>query len=102
MKILKIQPEERADGTLPFPFFIDEKSYVSKQQFWKGAPYMLIGFNSKPINGYDPKSIDTKEFFKDPKKAIGMYPIFAHKEEKGMEWYTYKDPIERVEILESD
>lgn len=98
MKTITIQPAQRKDGTLPYPFFLDEKGYVGRQDFWKGSPHMLIGFNSKPINGYDPKSIDVQAFMKDPQKAVGLYPIFAHKEGKGMEWYTYKDPIESVSV----
>lgn len=91
--IIAIQPKQREDGVLPYPYFIDEKGKIGRQDFWKGEPYMLIGFNPKPKTGDMPGTIDIKIFLKDPKKCIGMYPIFAH---KNGEWYTYQDQIESV------
>ena len=97
MKTIRIQPKERKDMTLPYPYFIDMKNgNVGRQDFWKGEPYKLIGFNPKPTNLYDPKGIGFFKFIKNPELSIGMYPIFAN--EDGSERRTYKDPIESVSI----
>lgn len=93
--MITLQPKERENMTLPYPFFIDAKGKVGRQDFWKGEPYMLIGFNPKRVTGPIKGTIDFREFLKEPTKCIGMYPIFAH---KNGEWFTYNDPIERVKV----
>jgi len=92
-KIIKIQPKERADGTLPYPFFIDEKGLVGRQDFWKGEPFELIGFDTSPSRHKG--EIDFKQFWEKPELAIGLYPIFSH---KNGEWITYSDPISSIDI----
>lgn len=95
MKTITIQPRELEDMTLPYPFHIDEKGNVGRQDFWKGKPLKLIGFNGNPNPEVDKKTINVSMFLKSPKKAIGLYPIF---ENKNGDWNTYKDPIESVHI----
>lgn len=90
---IRIQPREREDGTLPYPFFINADGNVGRQDFWKGRPLKLVGFNGKPNTGVDSKTIDLKLFLEKPKRAIGLYPIFEHKDG---EWFTYKDPIQSI------
>ena len=94
MKTIRIQPEETPSGTLPYPYFIDEKGFVGRQDFWKGKPLKLIGFSPTNLQEFDDKQIDLLTFLKDPKRAIGMYPIFLHKDK---EWYTYQDKIESIQ-----
>lgn len=94
--IICIQPKERKDLTLPYPYFIDMRGKVGRQDFWKGKPLRIIGFNPKPKSGYMPKSITSLEFLLKPKLAIGMYPIFEHKDGQ---WFTYKDPIASVKVI---
>ncbi len=91
-KVIKIQPKMRKDLTLPYPYFIDDDGYVGRQDFWKGTPLKLIGFNlsDKQI---DDDSITFAQFWKNPELAIGKYPIFMHQDG---EWYTYKDPIDGI------
>ena len=93
---IRIQPKERKNKVLPYPFFINEKGLVERQDFWKGKPYKLIGFSPIKEQKFDKKQIDLKIFLETPKKAIGMYPIFEH---KNKEWYTYQDKIESVDII---
>lgn len=100
MKI-KIQPEgDRAE--LPYPFFIDSLGLVGRQDFWKGKPYRLIGFNGKPKTGHDKKTIDFVMFWNNPEKCIGLYPIFEHCSEQNgngdSEWFTYTQPIKSIDI----
>lgn len=95
MKIV-LQPKQRKDGTLPYPFFINEDGIVGRQDFWKGSPLILIGFNPKPNNETVKKTINCVTFLKNPKRAIKMFPIFEHRDG---EWFTYQDPIESVKII---
>ncbi len=94
--IIKIQPKERSNMTLPYPYFIDEKGNVGRQDFWKGNPKKLIGFSPIKEQVFDSRQIDVSVFLKDSQKAIGMYPIFMH---KNKEWYTYQDKIESIKII---
>ena len=98
MKI-RIQPESRPNMTLPYPYFIDEKGNVGRQDFWKGNPKKLIGFSPTKEQLFDKEQIDVSVFLKKPKKAIGMYPIFVH---KNKEWYTYQDKIGSIEIIKDE
>lgn len=93
MKTITIQPKEQADFTLPYPFHINEDGSVGRQDFWKGKPQRLLGFNDKPEMG-DIK-LFVKEFWKRPKLAIGMYPVFK---KKTGGWVTHIIPIESVSV----
>jgi len=89
-----LQPKQRPDGKLPYPYFIDESGMVGRQDFWKGEPLELIGFDINPTDhGMSGQSIDLKEFLKNPQIAVGMYPIFKDKNDN---WHTYEDEIKSV------
>jgi len=86
-----LQPEERSDGFLPYPYFIKSDALVGRQDFWKGKPLKLLGFSKIPKAG----DIDLMfgDFKKNTSKAIGMYPVFANKDNN---WVTYSEQIESV------
>lgn len=92
-KIIRIQPREFDNRVLPYPYFIDEKGLVGRQDFWKGKPFRLLGFNREPATG--DISLMFADFRKSPKKAVGMYPVFTDK--KG-NWTTHTSPIESVSV----
>jgi hypothetical protein len=92
VKTIRIQPKERKDMTLPYPYFIDAKGNVGRQDFWKGEPLKLICFAKK---NEAKSSLDFDKFWKNPSKCIGLYPVFEH---SNGEWFTYKDPIESVDL----
>lgn len=95
-----LQPKQRPNGQLPYPYFIDETGMVGRQDFWKGEPLELIGVDINPTDhGMSGKSIDLKDILKDPEKAIGMYPIFKNSND---EWHTYDEPIESVSVRENE
>ena len=83
MRIIKIQSEEKKDLLLPYPFFIDKEGMVGRQDFWKGKPEKLIGFQKANEINID---LSFGEFWKCPKKAVGLYPVFLHKNGR---WNTY-------------
>ena len=94
MKKIKIQPKEQEDFTLPYPYFIDEKGLVGRQDFWKGKPYKLLGFSKVPIAGTIELSF--KDFWKNSKKAIGMFPVFK---DKKYNWTTSTIAIESIDKI---
>lgn len=93
MKI-RIQPKERPDMVLPYPYFIKPKGMVGRQDFWKGKPLKLLGFSNSNQQGT--MELMFADFWKKPKSAIGKYPVFAFKDKS---WHTFGDPIERIEII---
>ena len=94
-KRIPLQPKERPDMTLPYPYFIDEKGGVGRQDFWKGKPLRLQGFNPRNVSGVVKGTIGLEDFLKNPKRAIGMFPIFEH---KGGAFFTYGDPIQTITV----
>lgn len=94
MTTIHIQPKELPNGTLPYPYFIKKDGKVGRQDFWKGNPSHLIGFSSLPKSG----NVDLvfQDFWSSPEKAVGMYPVFADKDN---EWVTKTDPIQSVEKI---
>jgi len=45
---------------------------------------------------FQPKgTIGLEDFLKNPKRAIGMFPIFEH---KGGAFFTYGDPIQTITV----
>jgi hypothetical protein len=98
-KMITIQPKQRADGVLPYPFHIqaedsDEatRGAVGRQDVWHGKPERLVGFVADP----ETQQIDLvlAEFLNDPEHARGMHPVMQ--DSKGG-WATYAGAIERVE-----
>jgi len=96
MKTIVINPKERDDGRLPYPFFIDEAGNVGRQDFWRGQPLKLIGFNGSAENKTVEPAIGLEDFLENPHKCLGLYPIFEDDDE---EWHTWRDPIESVTYL---
>ncbi len=82
MKFFSIQNESFTDmitddgivGTkMPYPFVVGESGYVEGQDFWKGDPFRVVGFQKDLAV----KQIDLywDEVIKDPKKAEGTYLV---------------------------
>lgn len=92
-----VQPRELDNGTLPYPFFIDETGLVGRQDFWKGKPYKLMGFNGSSANKTVEPACGLEEFLKNPNLAIGKYPIFEY---KNGDWHTGTNAIESVREIE--
>ena len=90
-KTIRIQPQELHDGTLPYPYFIDSKGCVGRQDFWQGNPYKLIGFSLLPKSGTIDLQLDS--FLKDKEKAIGMYAVFTTAQDS---WFTQTNKIKCV------
>ena len=80
-KIISIQPANTAAGAydvklpLPYPFHIEaETGNVGRQDFWKGDPLRLMGFQVDA----DVQHVDVlyREFMNDPKVGEGKFAVF--------------------------
>ena len=59
---------------LPYPFYISEGGEVADQEFWKGFPRFLVGFQATTDHRID---LTVREWFKgDPDGCVGMVPVF--------------------------
>lgn len=92
IQIIRIQPETRASGVLPYPYFINEEGGVQNQSFWNGEPSLLIGF---ALPRQQVIEFTFSEFWKKPSRAIGLFPVFKHADDT---WHTYADRIESVTV----
>lgn len=91
---IKIQPLERPNMVMPYPYFIGKDGMVGRQDFWKGEPLKLMGFCNSPIIGRDIK-LSLRAFLLEPTDCIGLFPVFAH---ANGHWFTYQDAIESVTV----
>lgn len=93
MKSITIQPKTGDDLTRPYPFHILPDGKVDRQDFWKGTPVALIGFqNASDVQHVD---VTVTEFLADPDVAVGKYPVFADADES---WWNYADPITEIHV----
>jgi hypothetical protein len=95
-------PEE--NGRLPYPYIVDENGLVGRQDFWKGNPYKLLGFNSRPVSG----EMDVAQFIQlymsdlpipaeDIMLGVGNYGVFSTKDNQ---WFTMTEPFASVMELD--
>lgn len=80
--IITLQPSPRVDhltedGTeltqLPYPFHVDAKGDIQRQDFWRGNPAKVIGFTNDPAV----QRVDLwwDDAVKDPQQAVGKYVV---------------------------
>lgn len=81
---------------LPKPFFVDGEGYVGRQDFWKGNPFQIIGFQED----LDEMQIDLtwEEAISAPEQAVGMYLVAA--DERG-DFGTYEIAVASVTVAAS-
>lgn len=61
--------------SLPYPYHISEDGAVERQDFWRGTPEVLIGFQKDvEVQTVDLWCSDWFEGGAD--EAVGMYPVF--------------------------
>lgn len=59
---------------LPYPYHIDDTGVVLRQDFWRGTPSCLVGFQKyKTIQRVD---VWFKDWFSEDVDVLGMYPVF--------------------------
>jgi hypothetical protein len=87
-----IQPAMAPDMSVPLPFHIEPHGSVADQDFWKGDPAALVGFQQER----DVKKVDLlcDAFLADPQRAVGMFPVFVPDDSHV---YVLKLSVESVE-----
>lgn len=105
MRIYTLQPAPVTDhitddGTelqrLPYPYHVDEEGNVQRQDFWKGDPSGIIGFQNRA----DVQRVNLlwDDFVAgDPNAAVGKYMVMV--DSKGT-FATYTIPVESVSVIE--
>lgn len=95
-RVISIQPSMTPDMRRPYPFFIvgegEGSGLVLRQDFWKGEPYALMGFQ----DAFDVQHVDlhVRDFLAEPEKAVGKYPVFSDGNTGG--FYAYVVAVESV------
>jgi hypothetical protein len=113
MKIITLQPAPHVDnmwagpdgslveGTqLPYPFVVNENGDVLGQEFWRGDPKAVVGFQDDVA--VQKVNLWWRDVVADPQLAVGKYPVMVQDTEnsKGTHMYTYVIAIESVEVRE--
>lgn len=80
------------DGKAPYPYHIDGDGLVLRQDFWKGRPYQLVGFQFAD-GQVGAIGLEFDAFWDEPTLALGMYPVFVNGD-GSIE--TIMNPIERA------
>lgn len=79
-RLVRIQPANTESGEYdvhvpqPYPYYIDAEGKVAEQEFWKGDPLQLIGFQDRADR--QKLNITFKQFWDDPTVAEGRFPVF--------------------------
>lgn len=109
MKGYTLQPREFTDniypdpvhglveGTkLPYPYHCDPDGNVQRQDFWRGDPLRIIGFQAD----YEVQRVDLwwNQFVQAPQAAVGMF-IVGENDSGGYATYG-KTPVRDVEEFE--
>lgn len=73
--LIQIQPSMHPDFFTPYPFVIAEDGDVEGQDFWKGDPAVLVGFQDR----FDVKLINLfpEDWWAEPQRAVNKYPVFT-------------------------
>jgi len=97
MKVITLQQAMSPDFTRPFPFDILENGDVLQQDFWKGSPLALVGFQADlAVLHVD---LFRKDWWKDPQKAVGMYPVFVDSNEHFAVWLLAVETVAVREVI---
>lgn len=75
--VISIQPAQGDNHKRPKPYFINPDGTVRRQDYWKGNPSQLAGFQDDlDIMEVDVLTADWQA--DDPQAVIGMYPVFIN------------------------
>lgn len=86
----ELNPDLKIDPMIgqPYPYTVDETGAVQDQEFWRGEPSVLIGFQ-------DERDVQTVNllasawFAHAPETAVGKYAVFV----ANGQFYTDKRPV---------
>lgn len=78
---VSIQPAQGTDANaehdprkpLPYPYHVGPGGAIERQDFWRGSPSKLLGFQRGVQCSL---VVSFEEFWADPDKAVGLCPVF--------------------------
>lgn len=90
---VKIQPVEQPDRTQPYPYYVLANGKIAGQDFWKGNPARLNGFQARR----DVRRVDVlcEEFIANPLRALGRYPVFIC---RNGDMFNLEWPIQSIQL----
>lgn len=99
--MLTIHPANTLSGEydvnrpLPYPYHIEDDNSVARQDFWRGTPAYLLGFQLQ----LDIQTVDLTpdQVRQDISKCIGTFPVFAT---RSGEIYNLAVPIRHARTYE--
>lgn len=94
---------------LPYPFHLDADGNVTRQDFWRGEPLKLLGFQSDPdvhevdllVEDWLPTAAAGYAAASgacSPVDAVGMWPVF--RDADGTIW-SHRFPVDQVSRIEA-
>lgn len=75
MSFITIQQVSAEDLSQPYPMHIKKHNEVAQQDFWKGDPASLMGFQD--LKDVQRVSLFADDFQLAPERAIGKFPVFV-------------------------
>lgn len=79
---------------LPYPFFVDEAGAVARQDFWRGDPLRVVGFQRDlAVHVIDLWWSDALE---DLSAATGMYLVT---ENTAGDWGVHQSAVRSAEVI---
>lgn len=100
MRVVSIHPAQTPDVSaeydpmisVPYPFHIEPDGSVARQDFWRGDPQMLLGFQ-ETADRQRVVLLTAAWLAGDLQKAVGMWPVFSTS--NGGMW-AHRHPVQRV------
>lgn len=98
-----IQPAQTADPAaeydpmlpLPYPWHIASNGDVERQDFWKGSPARLVGFQRDNVHRVVLRAEDWMAG--EPDAAVGLQPVFVDLD--GSMWADARPVTEVTEVV---
>jgi hypothetical protein len=100
----RVQIANTPDGSydvrqpLPYPYYIKSDGRIDRQDFWRGEPARLLGFQADP----DIQKVDVlaESWLADPNcEVVGMFPVFV--DDDGSMWNS-AHPVTNAERFSDD
>lgn len=76
---------------LPCPFHIEDDGSVARQDFWRGEPLRLLGFQEKPDVPHI--HVRAEDWLKNDTDVRGHFPVFLDAD--GSIW-SHRYPVEKL------
>lgn len=102
-RLFRLQPAAYADQIKdghemvkqPYPFYVRDDGRVTRQDFWRGDPALVVGF-ARDLAVHE-VSLWWESAMEDLSTTVGMYLVTANSEGT---WSTHTTAIAKAEMVE--